>query len=246
MEVQENKLITFVKGISGTGKSSRVLQLLNFYTEILDYNVEEIKHYNEKKEKECHVGLLVKEANVLFIGKLYERDDVVRFQGHDSVTGSFNGSEDFSNFLKQKSKKYKIIVEGSGTTLSFRFRPKYLFDDGLKKMFFQYYNYDRSEKGKEDYKNRILIRTGKVIEKDSMWNKGESFKKEYEKTLLELEKVNGDIEAYHFYDDHTPPIYDFGEKFLVINNEEETTIQYFIDYCNVVQYEKLNIYKNDK
>jgi hypothetical protein len=242
MVQQENKLITFVKGISGTGKSSRVLQLLMFYQDVMGYEPVSIKNHHQEKGKELHAGLLIEQEKTLFIGKFYERDGVKRFQGHDSVTGAFNGSDDFSNFLTEKGKDYKIIVEGSGTTLSYRFRPKFLFESGFDKMFFQYYNYKMDEQGKKEYKKRILLRSGKDIEKDSMWRKGFSFQKEYEKSLIESEEV-ATPSIIHSYDDHTPHISDFGQKYLFLNDKDEDVIDAFIEYTNIIEYTKINVYK---
>jgi hypothetical protein len=110
-----NNYIYCVKGISGSGKSTRVYLLLKFFRDIMEYEIEDFFILNTKG-KLVSIGYLVKDLNLIFIGKEYQSGQFKRFQGIDSQTGVFGSNESISNFIKDCSDKYSIILEGAGTT----------------------------------------------------------------------------------------------------------------------------------
>jgi ABC-type uncharacterized transport system YnjBCD ATPase subunit len=65
--------IFIVKGISGSGKSSRVFMLLKYF-EFLGLTLSDFKFTNVEG-KERQIGILVEELSLLFIGKLYKSGD---------------------------------------------------------------------------------------------------------------------------------------------------------------------------
>lgn len=198
-----------VKGVSGSGKSSRVLQLLKFF-ENEKLTLSDFKFTNfEGKEKT--IGVLVEEISLVFIGKIYKSGEIERWQGYDVVTGSFGKSEHLSSFLKENSKKYSFIIEGAGVTRTNRLRPLYLHDEcGFDNIFMQYYNYSQDQK--PEYLNRIVGRSGKEPGKGTMWDKCIDFEREGEVSKQECLEVK--CRTFHSYDLFDVPINDFGIKFL--------------------------------
>jgi len=80
--------IVVVKGISGSGKSSRVFQIIKFL-EHLGCEFEDFMYLNNES-KNRNIGILCKDLNILFFGKKYGYENgVERWQGYDSVTGAF-------------------------------------------------------------------------------------------------------------------------------------------------------------
>lgn len=234
--------VFIIKGISGTGKSSRVLQLILFFEQVMGYK--RIPYYHEHPEtlKDKEVGIFFEEPNILFIGKTYERDGVERFQGYDAVTGCFGGAALFSDFMKETGKHHHIVVEGAGVTLSNRLRPKFLFEYcGFTDQFYQYYNYENSDYGKEKYHERLMLRSGKVTEKDSMWTKCKSYEGEFKKVEEEAKEL--EISVMHFYDDETPDISHLGIQMLIYLHFSEEEILAFHEFCELIDYKSLNVFK---
>lgn len=185
-----------VKGISGSGKSTRTLYLINTLREIF---TEKSICYNDKQ-----VGLLFEEIGVVFLGK--EQKKGLPFQGYDSCTGVFEKAENLSHFMKES--EYSFVVEGSGITDSNRLRPKFLHEYcGFDVTLIQYYNFNASQK--EFYQKRILDRSGKLPNKDSMFNKIKNFEGDYERSIKEASESD-----LVFYDDPSTPINDFALKFF--------------------------------
>lgn len=235
----KNNFISCVKGVSASGKSTRVYLLFD-YLRSLGFRYRDFKFINfEGKEKT--VGILFEEINLVFIGKLYKTGEVERYQGYDVMTGYFGKSSYFSDFLKENSDKFSFIVEGAGVTGTNRLRPLFLNKYcGFNNIFMQYYNYDLDDK--QSYLNRIIYRSGKEPNKGTMWDKCSWFISDHRDSVKEFELVKDSIESsFCYYDLFSAPIYDFGCK--IINELELGSIDSFKDFCANKNYVELNSFK---
>lgn len=234
-----NKTIFVVKGISGSGKSSRVFQLLRFL-EKQGYTLSDFTIINSEG-KEKTVGVLVKEFSLVFIGKIYKSGEIERWQGYDVMTGSLEGASGFSEFLKKYSKEYSFVVEGAGITQTHRLRPKFLIEElGFENILMQYYNYP--EEGKEKYYSRIIYRSGEKPKKDVMWDKNVGFINDSKFSEKEIKNLtSGNVKLYK--NEFEEPISDFGEKFLLFTNQID---QYdkFVDFVEEFNYIDKNKFEN--
>jgi len=230
------KSIFIVKGISGSGKSSRVFQLLSFFRD-KGFTFEDF-FYTNKDGKVRNIGINIKELNLIFIGKLYNSNGVERWQGYDSVTGAFIKASYFSEFLFDNLGTYGFIVDGAGITQTNRLRPKFLAAGGFKNIFIQYYNY----LNKEDYLSRIIYRSGAAPKKDVMWDKNGGFISDYNFSMKEISEIN-DINHYIDNKMFDELIDDFGIKFLLFT-KNENLIEDFMDFVESNDYINKNSFKN--
>lgn len=240
----DSRFIICVKGISGSGKSTRTYLLLKFLREVLGCESEEFFVTNPEGKQKL-AGIFVKDFDLIFIGKEYTSGAVTRFQGYDAVTSVFGSSAGFSEFLKANSAKYSFIVEGAGTTQTNRLRPKFLHEFcGFTDIMMQYYNYGGIE-NKQEYLNRIIYRSGKCPEKAMMWDKEESFTKEVTFTHKEIKEL-GDkafVTVFHNLYDAEPD--DLGKKFFGLFTDLKVAKQY-TEFVKNSDYIKLNSFENFK
>lgn len=237
--------VAIVKGVSASGKSSRVYQLFLFLEKEVEFS-KELFYYVNSEGKKRQVGVLFPEVNLLFIGKEYETGGVKRWQGYDSVTSSFVNSAGFSEFLKEQIKETSIIVEGAGVTQTNRLRPKFLFEElGIENVYIQYYNFLESEKDK--YEERLILRSGSVPPKGTMWDKCRSYNKEHSKSIKESEDLTGKGTFEVFWDSYDTPIFDFGLKFMIICMPDifcEDLELFFLEFVEKYDYQNKNTYIN--
>lgn len=228
---------TCVKGISGSGKSTRILQLFLYLRNELNYTFEDV-YYNKKK---C--GILIKELNVIYLGKFYKTEGIERLQGYDSVTAVFGSAENASKYIKETLQNYSILVEGAGITGSNRYRPLFAFEYlSANKIFIQYYNYSNQD----DYLERIVGRSGEIPKKGTMWNKNLGFISDCKKSFVEKDCIvqNGfdANEICVFENNFDENVNDFGVKYLKFIGKE-VLIEEYKQYCIDHDYTKINNFK---
>lgn len=232
--------IFVVKGISGSGKSSRVFQLLKFF-ENKGYTLSDFYYTNIEGKKKL-IGVLVEEENLIFIGKLYKSGNVERWQGYDAATSSFKKSAYFSEFLKENSGKYSFIVEGAGVTGTYRLRPVFLEEIGFFNIIIQYYNYPLN--AKQDYYNRIIYRSGEKPKKDVMWSKNLGMIRDSKKSEEEILKCNS-ANVHVFKNEFNEHISDFGKKYFMFTNQGEM-VNGFLNFVKEFDYINKNKFENFK
>lgn len=234
-------IVSVVKGVSASGKSSRVYQLISFFENELGMKKEPFFFTNiEGKRKE--VGIFFEEPNILFIGQEYNSGGVTRFQGFDNKTSCFKGTALFCDFLKEQAKKSSVVIEGAGITQSNRYRPLFMRKDlGIKNIYIQYYNFKNEEK--DEYDQRIMLRSGKLPPKGTMWDKCSSFNKEYQFSLNEKESLENNETIYVNWDHYTTPIDDYGTKMLVLMGLD-FLVERFISYTESFDYIAKNRFEN--
>jgi len=240
--MNENYIIC-VKGISGSGKSTRVYLILKFLREILGYKSEPFMFEREGKNKQC--GIIIPKLNLIFLGKEYLSGDIGRFQGLDAVTSIFGSNAGISEFLKENSDKYSIFLEGAGTTQSNRFRPKFLFEDaGYRNIMMQYYNYG-GDKNHEEYYKRIIYRSGKKPTRDTMWDKEQSYTKEVTFSNKEMFDLGNKCFSCVFHDYFDTPSWDLGVKFFGIFFDKDHS-EDFKKFVIELNYTDINKFENFK
>ena len=198
------------KGTSGAGKSTRTKALIKFLMLKSKY---EIFYFKGKS-----LGYYFKDLNLLVIGNLFTKNNKELFQGYDSKTGLLGGSDGLTDFIKENIQKHNIIIEGAGTTATFRLRPLFLYDVcKVDKIFIQYYQFQPQQK--EEYMQRIFKRTGKMPG-EQMWRKNQTFLNEYQRSLDEEKNYKGSFSNV-LEDSWDAPLADFGLKVLILLNKGE-------------------------
>lgn len=186
--IKDYGAIVLVKGTSGSGKSTRVYCFLDFLESI---GLELMPHRwvnSEGKEKE--VGVFIPEFNLVVLGKFYENQGVRRWQGLDSVTSRFVNSAGLTDFLVDAGlKRMNVLVEGAGTSVSWRLRPMELVAT-CEFMNILYVRYDYTEEEHEEYYSRVVYRSGKPPKGDSMWRKRHGFGSDFAKSVEEAGLLN--------------------------------------------------------
>lgn len=225
-------------GVSGSGKSSRLNQMFLFFRH-KGLTFEDIKFEGK------NVGILIKEINTLFLGKIYTKKGITRFQGLDAVNSIFGTSEGISKFIAESLINYNVFIEGAGVTDSFRFRPAYFFDnhkDLVKKIFFLAYLYPHNEEGMKTYSDRLVERSGnnKV---GGMWNKN----RQYTNTIPVIVDFIKNTKTEEFCVElfsmmYSEPISKTGE--IIIDAFNPSLKDEFISWSSENDYTKVNRFEN--
>jgi len=238
----DGSAIVLVKGISGSGKSTRVYMFLE-YLEHIGASFTPFKFVNiEGHERE--VGIYCEEMNMVFVGKYYENGGIRRWQGYDSVTGRLHKAEGLVYFLtKMAEAGHTVVIDGAGTTASWRLRPLELAaTNGILNIL--HIRYDYTDEQWEDYCNRIKYRSGTLPKSDAMWRKHGTFGSDYRKAVEEAKEVNelgACVEVYNRpYD---TPVYDLGVSILKFFGMPELADD-FVEYCKQSDYLQRNSYES--
>lgn len=234
--------IYLVKGISGSGKSTRVYLFLE-YLESLGLELTPFK-FKTLDGKEKEVGVYCEDLDLIFVGKWYENGGVRRWQGHDSMTGRLCHSEGLSYFLKSVAQKgHSVVLDGAGTTATWRLRPKFLFEDnGFKSIV--HIRYDYKPEQLQEYYDRIEYRSGEPPKGDSMWRKSKTFLHDYQKAVEEAKMVI--LAGCHvsLHDEpYDAPVYDLGVRILEHVGLEDVKDE-FVAYCQNSDYLIKNSFKS--
>ncbi|ENL1756163.1 hypothetical protein AB4U81_003505 [Salmonella enterica] len=173
--------IIVIKGTSGTGKGTRVVQFIEWLrtklkpTE-LSYTV---------GDKTRPFGLKFEELKLIFVGQytVSNKSGLASWTSMDAIHAA-TGSGDIARDLVKGwlAQGYTLVCEGEPLMLSDKWRPEWMFKnypiDSLALLYFAYpdrYQYDA----------RIRGRSGKEAG-DSGWSRNESYSKEFEKSKSEM------------------------------------------------------------
>lgn len=217
--------IILVKGTSGSGKSTRVYCFLDFL-ESIGMELKPYKFVNIQGE-EKEVGLYSEELNMVFLGKFYQDGNVRRWQGLDSVTGRLHTAEGLTYFLKEMGKKkINVLLEGAGTSVSWRLRPMELTAE-CEFLNILYMRYDFTIEEHEEYFKRVEYRSGKVPKGDAMWRKRKGFESDYLQSVEEAKELNA-VGANILIKDQpfTTPPWDLGWHIFEFFGMEEMCEEY--------------------
>lgn len=238
----EGESIVLVKGISGSGKSTRVFLFLDFLKSLgMDFEPYMFKTLDGKIKQ---VGIYSEDFNMVFVGKYYEDGGISRWQGYDSMTTRLCKAEGLSYFLEKTSEAgHSVLIDGAGTTVSWRLRPLDLCGTcGFTNIL--HVRYDYRDDQWEEYCDRITYRSGKPPKGDCMWRKHNTFRQDFEKAVREGKEVieaGGNVVLHDMpYD---APVWDLGIhilNFFGLNDLESD----FKSYCENSDYIRKNSYQS--
>lgn len=237
----EGESIILVKGISGSGKSTRVYLFLDFL-EHLGIKIEPFK-FVTLDQKEKQVGVYVEEFNLIFVGKYYDNGEFKRWQGYDSMTGRLCHAEGLSHFLEGVCKMgHNVLIDGAGTTVSWRLRPLDLCGtSGFTNIL--HVRYDYRDDQWEEYCDRITYRSGEPPKGDCMWRKHTTFQHDFEKAVKEAEEVKECGAHVELFDEpYDVPVWDLGVKIFNFFGLADITEE-FVEYCEKSNYLKKNSFE---
>ena len=173
--------IIVVKGSSGTGKGTRVVQFIEWLRTTL--NPREVTYTIGDKTRPF--GLAFDELKLLFVGQytVSNKSGLASWTSMDGIHAA-TGSGDIARSLVKGwlEQGYTLVCEGEPLLLSDKWRPEWMFNnypiEALSILYFAYpdrYQYDA----------RIRGRSGKEAG-DSAWSRNESYAKEFEKSKAEM------------------------------------------------------------
>lgn len=175
-----SKLIV-IKGTSGTGKGTRVVQFIEwlrtkFEPRLVEYGV---------GEKIRPFGLAFDELKLMFVGQytISNKSGLASWTSMDGIHAAVGSGDIARTFVKDYlSDGYSLVCEGEPLMLSDKWRPQWLMENyPLESLALLYVTYpDRYQ-----YDMRIKGRSGKVAG-DSGWGRDESYKKEFDKSKQEI------------------------------------------------------------
>lgn len=178
--------MAILKGPSGTGKGTRVSQLIEF----LKTKEKPIPFYYSMISKSS-MGLLFKESGILFIGSYVcsNKGGLSSWSSLDSVHAAVKTASngrlvvlEAIDFARQHSKEnICIVMEGEPMLLSDKFRPEFLSKTYQPNhLMISYFTYS----SRDEYEARIQGRSG-IPGGDSGWGRADGYPKDFEKSKEE-------------------------------------------------------------
>lgn len=234
----DGESIVLVKGISGSGKSTRVYLFLEFL-EALGMKLRPYK-FKTLDGKEKEVGVYSEDFNMVFVGKFYENGGIRRWQGYDSMTSRLCKAEGLSYFLKETSKAgHGVLIDGAGTTVSWRLRPLDLCGESEFTNIL-HVRYDYRDDQWDEYCARIAYRSGEPPKGDCMWRKHRTFMHDFEKAQREGEEVNEAGGCVVLHDQpYDAPVWDLGVHIFNFFGLSELCEE-FVAFCKASDYIERN------
>lgn len=182
------KNLIILKGGSGSGKGTRVCQLME-YLKSQNNNCETV-HYIHNNKK-VSVGKFFPAFGIFIPGKysISNKSGLTSWSGVDTLHGMFKTAEATRNIIKELCLEYSVkhlILEGEPMFLSDKYRPLFLDEFyNPETIIINYFQYDN----REQYDARIMGRSGKKSG-DSGWSRIKSYHTEYQTSLEEATQVN--------------------------------------------------------
>lgn len=194
--------MSILKGGSGTGKGTRVSQLIE-YLKTLETPV---NFYSKLKPKNSY-GLFFPINGMLFIGftVVSNKSGLSSWSGMDSVHAGIKKAEIGREVIKEaisllknsKASSLCIFIEGEPMFLSDKFRPAFIETEYMPdRLLMSYFMYDN----REQYDNRIMGRSGKPSG-DSGWSRVAGYQGDFDRSVAEsltLDKTQCSISMRKF------------------------------------------------
>lgn len=218
--------VFFVVGCSGTGKSTRVQELIEYLEKTGAHTIEPLMLKTSAKPNGVQIGIYFKELNLGIPGKFVEKDGIKKWQGLDQQTAKFGNSNNIERWISVTSLKMNLLIEGAGITASYRYRPDHMFREteitSSLTICFHYYKL-------QEYVDRIKYRSGKENVSGIMFKKNKGFIshcKSYENELAKLP----DYVDYHLLGyDYSEPVHRVG-ALILLKLASESELQDFCRY----------------
>lgn len=203
-----DQFMAILRGTSGTGKGTRVCQILEF----LKTKYEPVPKNFEFEGKTKQYGLAFEELKLLFVGTVTtsNKSGLSSWSSMDYIHSNVKKCELARPIARQYLREgYSLVLEGEPMMQSNWFRPLSMHPYyGVARYLMPHYWYqDRSQ-----YDERILGRSGKLAG-DSGWGRNESYKREWEKTVEEAEEL-GLEDCHAELLPHDAPLEQFGAQLL--------------------------------
>lgn len=217
----QDKFMAIVRGTSGTGKGTRVCQILEFLKTKFDHHPVNFEFEGKTKQ----YGVAFPELMLLFVG--------TQTTSNKSGLASWTSMDYIHSNVKQCAlarpialswldQGYSLVMEGEPMMQSNWFRPKDASPYyGVKSFLMPHYMYDR----REDYDARIIGRSGKAAG-DSGWSRNESYRREYEKTIQEAEEIGIAEQCLITLDTHDASLEHFGLMLLNFMGRQDLTDEF--------------------
>lgn len=201
------KSMIVIKGPSGVGKGTRVVQVVEFLRQY--FEPVSLTYQDGKKTKP--LGLAFEEMGLLFIGQYTtsNKSGLASWSSMDAIHSGLGSGELARDMLRgYVDMGYTLVCEGEPLMLSDKWRPEYMFKFyGLDTLSLLYFHY----KDRAEYDARIIGRSGKAAG-DSAWSRNESYPKEFnEKSLKEMQNVLPEARV-QFSKTESGETYLFGER----------------------------------
>ncbi|ASZ78779.1 hypothetical protein 2050H1_013 [Serratia phage 2050H1] len=185
------KNMIVIKGTSGSGKGTRVVQLIEF----LRTKYEPVVREYGVGEKVRPFGLVFEELKLMFVGQ-YTRSNksgLTSWTSMDAIHAAVGKGEIAREFISQYlSDGYTLVCEGEPLMLSDKWRPEWMVSNyGLEKLSMLYFHYEN----RDQYDARIIGRSGKKAG-DGGWARNTSYPKEFEASRNEMAALR-DVEEIH-------------------------------------------------
>lgn len=176
-----------LKGTSGTGKGTRVFQLMSYLFNEAGYKAEKLQAKMKGKKKPF--GVLFTDINVIFLGKwvVSNKSGLKSWSSLDAINAGTGKTDLTIALVKRRTRGMHVVAEGEPMIISHKYRPEVMFElyPDLERCFFQIFNYAE----REQYDERILNRSGK-LPGDSGWGRNKDYKREHERVLSERKDLN--------------------------------------------------------
>ena len=226
------KSLICVLGTSGTGKGTRVRQLLEFLKIKFKYRVvksEELglrkvikKTKGQRKQDFDSEPVVGKDVGILFyssVGTIFivgtfvisNKSKLESWNSIDYIHSICGKVELGWEFVKNAIDNFgNVVIEGYPLMNTFRYRPKYLMENvGVDSLMYQFYCYNDIN----EYYNRILQRSGKLPKGLSAWKDNEQFcERLYGRVVKEASSV--DIPVVVFRDSYDVSVESLGKRML--------------------------------
>ena len=222
--------IYFIKGTSGSGKSTRVYVLLKFF-EHIGVKTTDVFFINKNGKNRC-VGFLVEGLHIFFLGEKYVKNGVERWQSFDNLNHHFTSLEIAEKWIHEMLVENIVIVDASAVGLSHRWRPNCL-KPHCDEAHIMYYTYTN----KEDYLRRIYERVGKHPSTDSGWRNNEHFVRDFNRSKIESLNFDNKAVASHYNFDE--PISHVGE-YILMNLGLVSVVEDFKKFCIDFDFVKID------
>ena len=183
--------MSILKGASGTGKGTRVSQLIE-YLKTLEIPV----HFYSTLKPKNSFGLFFPINGMLFIGVnvVSNKSGLSSWSGMDSIHASIKKAEIGREVIKEaitllktsKASSLCIVIEGEPMFLSDKFRPEFIEKEySPDRLLMSYFMYE----DRKQYDSRIMGRSGKPSG-DSGWSRVSGYQGDFDRSVSESQTLD--------------------------------------------------------
>lgn len=216
-----NKSFCQLKGVSGTGKGTRVSQLLLF-----------LNHVSQIKAKIVHIdnkpyAIYIEEFNLLVPGKyvVSNKSGLVSLTGLDIMASDLKDGRFIPKELIKLYPEANIICEGYVNTLVEFYQPTYQYNNGFSNQQWELYSYNNLE----ELQKRIIRRSASRI-KCICWSCNKKFKLHFNKKILsqcsDIADKDSNFHPFTLFTKYDEFYLDFGKRWLAFNGYRHLVDEY--------------------